>query len=179
MDIQNLFQKKSQNVDESSKSQKLVSIGDELDDQPLIFKLDDNYKLTHASSEKRFDLIKNGSIDIGFISAIDYARLKGGWRIFPGICKSSMNDSKRVILFFNKSMGNLKKIAVFPSCRTSKTATDILMRERYQLTCNYHEEGGEIKDLLKKYDAVLISGDSAFENTTVIKSYLDISEEWQ
>lgn len=178
MDIQNLFQKSAQE-DKPSKSTKVVCVGNELDDRPLIFRLGDEYKLTHSSSEKRFDFIKNGSVDIGFISSIDYARLKGGWKIFPGICKSSYNDSKRVILFFNKSMSKLKNIAVSPTCRTSKTATDILMRERYQLACSYKETTGDLTSLLKKFDAVLLSGDNAFESAAIIKSNLDISEEWR
>jgi chorismate dehydratase len=177
MNPQSLFQKKDS--PEESNNLRSICCGSELDDRVLIYGLADSFDVKLAPAHVRFEWINGGGVDIGFISAIDFAYLKGGWKIFPDICKSSFGPSKRSLLFFNKHLNKIEKIAVSPGTRTSQTALNIILRERYQMNCEYVKAADKLDILLEKYDAVLLTGDIALYNSINRSNYLDISEEWR
>ena len=99
MDAQSLFSKVKP---EKSQAKRNVCCGNDLDDRLLTFGLEEKCNLFYGQSKQRFEWISGGSADIGFISAIDFAFLKGGWKVFPKICKSSNAAAGRSVLFFNK-----------------------------------------------------------------------------
>jgi len=177
MNPQDLF-KKSPQVP-AKKSRKIYTCGSNLDDQPLIYGLKQNKaEIKFGNDLQRFNWITNGSVDVAFISAIDFARLKGGWKVIPDICKSVHSQSFRSNLFFNKNLGEIRSVAIHPNSRTSEIVLKILFKERYQIECEFVESSQSLQETLKKNDAFLLTGDISVEEAIKNPSFINIGEEW-
>jgi predicted solute-binding protein len=181
MDPQSLF-KKSRPDDSKSKTvlkKPIITSADELDNQPLIFglKKDTEIILKTGSASQILRWIMEGSADMGFISSIDFAQLKGGWKVIPGLCISS-HSAANSNLFFRKGLTKIKTIATLNPDSTHTVVLMILMKELYQGDPELIADSGDVCALLKKYDAVLLSGDQALHEAEENPAFLNINEEW-
>ncbi len=176
MDAQTLFDKSKKHS--PKENQRIITCGDEFDDQPMIFglKLDKNH-LKFGNSLQRFKWFSQGAVDIGFISSIDFSRLKGGWKVFPNICKSSLGKS-RIALFFNKNLSEINTIAVPLYSSTSAAVMQVLFKELYQIECKIIRSDLGLESALKKYDAALLTGSYAIKEISTNASFIDLGEEW-
>lgn len=177
MDTKSLFSKSDFKKKPGAK--KLIAAGNDIDDKPLTFGLQQlNNILKFGNSGERYKWISEGSVDIAFISSIDFARLKGGWKVLPKICKSSKGPSKRVVLFFNKNLTDINNIAVSGNARTSEIVLKIILKELHQIETNFQKMSGKLDESLKECDAVLLTGDQAIRETEKNPFFIDLGEEW-
>ncbi len=177
MDTQNLFGK--QKNSEEKKLVRSIACGDELDDQPLILGLKQGQnRLILGNSLDCFNLISQGAVDMGFISSIDFSKLKGGWKVFANICKVSDSES-RVKLFFNKDLSEISTVAVSEYSSTSTVVLQIILKELYEVECEIVKNNLGVKSALKEFDAVLLTGNSALREAAVNNTFIDIGEGWR
>jgi len=178
MDAQSLFGKAEKTKDKKDK--KLFAAGNDIDDKPLIFGLDQQYKsfLKYGPSRQRFDWISQGMVDLAFISSVDFPYLKGGWNVLPNICKSTKGASKRAALFFNKNLTEIESIAIPDNARTSEIVLKLILKELHQIESKFIKMSGPLSESLKKCDAVLLTGDQAISETENNPFYIDLGEEW-
>jgi len=178
MDTQSLFGKQEKKSPKGN--QKVIACGDEFDDQPLLYGLKQGQnQLRFGNSNKRFEWISQGAVDIGFISSIDFTRLKGGWKVFPKICKTTTGNS-RLVLFFNKNLSDINTIAVPVFSSTAPIVLQILLKELYQIDCKIIKSDLGLESALKKNDAVLLSGNNALKELSKKQntSFIDLGEDW-
>lgn len=178
MDTQSLFRKSESKKESDNK--KLIAAGNDIDDLPLTFGLQQlkDSTLKFGNSNERFKWISEGSVDIAFISSIDFACLKGGWKVFPKICKSTKGPSKRAVLFFNKNLKDINNIAVHENARTSEIVLKVVLKELHQIETNFEKMSGKLNNSLKQCDAVLLTGDQAIRETENNPFFIDLGEEW-
>ena len=176
MEPQSLFSKPEKHP--PKKNLRSIACADEFDDQPMILGLKQGHnQLKFGNSAERFEWISQGSVDIGFISSTDFSRLKGGWKVFPNICKSSLGRSSTA-LFFNKNLSEINSIAVPTFSRTSSIVLQILLKELYQVDCKIVKSDLGLDSALKKYNAVLMTGNGALKEMAKNNSFIDLGEQW-
>ena len=180
MDAQSLFSNREEKK-KNSRS-KIIAVGTDIDDKPLLFGLEHGGKsnLKFGTSAERYDWIKQGTVDLAFISAIDFARLKGGWKVIPDICKSTKGPAKRIALFFNRDLNEIESIAIPGHTRTSEIVLKIILKELHQIETKFVKIPGSspLSDSLKKCDAVLLTGDQAIYEAENNPFFIDLGEEW-
>jgi chorismate dehydratase len=178
MDAQSLFAKKDRK--KKSTPKKLIAVGNDIDDKPLFYGLQQykEYNLKFGTSIKRFEWITQGSVELAFISAIDFSRLKGGWKVLPKICKSTRGPSKRTALFFNKNLNEIESIAIPANARTSEIVLKIILKELYQIDTKFIKLSVPLKEALQKCDAALLTGDQAIMEMRNNPFHIDLGEEW-
>ena len=162
---------------------KRISVDESLASQPLI------YGLTGTHFEHTFDLeyssqvicaehLRQGASDLAIIPAAEYARKKETWFIVPDLCIAAPAASKKLQLFFNSGLRDIKRIAV-PSLHSTETILlKIILQEGHELNPEYIEDTGDLEHLLKRADAALQVDDAALENYNKNRNRLDLNEEW-
>lgn len=141
-------------------------------------KLDHDFALVSDVPSKLADDLKETILDIALIPAIEYGRLHEPHSIIPDICIGSEGPAASVLLFFNKDMKNLKKIALDTSSRTSVALTKILLTEKFGFSPEYIPMAPDLGKMLASADAALIIGDKALEYSVSNQNFLDLAEEW-
>jgi predicted solute-binding protein len=162
---------------------KRVSVDNSLASRPLI------YGLTGTQFEHRFNLhlsaqdicaeqLRQGASDLALISAADYARKKETWFIVPDLCIAAHAASKKIQLFFNSGLRDIRRIAV-PNLNSTETILlKIILQEGHELNPEYIEDTGELEHQLSKADAALQVNDDALDNYNKNRNRLDLNEEW-
>ncbi|MCK6600477.1 MAG: menaquinone biosynthesis protein [Bacteroidetes bacterium] len=120
----------------------------------------------------------NGEADIALVPSIEYARHASRYELIPGGCISSDSAVNSVILFFNKNLDGIKRIAIDQSSRTSVVLLKILMSEKYGITPEYVVMEPDFDKMLQECDAALLIGNNALQGILRSSSYLDLAEEW-
>jgi len=122
-------------------------------------------------------LFKN-EVDLALVPSIEYARHASLYELIPSGCISSDSTVKSVMLFFNKNLDGLKKIAIDESSRTSVMLLKILMHEKFGIDPDYIVMKPDLDAMLMECDAALLIGDNALKATLKSPNYLDLAEEW-
>ena len=81
-------------------------------------------------------------------------------------------------MFFNKDIRDLSAIAIDSVDFTATTLLKIIMQEKYEINPEIITVNGTLTERLKKADAVLISGNEAFNIQQSNKMYIDLTDEW-
>jgi predicted solute-binding protein len=118
--------------------------------------------------------------EIAIISPVEYAKSAHirNYMIFPEIGVSYYSDFDDLILVFNPGAGNIQKIAHRPGQVSSKFLTDILFRENYDIEPSFSADPDKVQEVLKKYNALILSGNEAREINTGYESKLYLAQEW-
>lgn len=119
-----------------------------------------------------------GEVDLALVPSIEYARHASLYELIPSGCISSDSTVKSVMLFFNKNLDGLKKIAIDESSRTSVMLLKILMQEKFGINPDYIVMKPDLDTMLQNCDAALLIGDNALKGTLKTPNYLDLAEEW-
>lgn len=122
-------------------------------------------------------LFKN-EVDIALVPSIEYARHSSLYELIPSGCISSDTTVKSVMLFFNKNLDGIKRIAIDESSRTSVMLLKILMQEKFGINPEYVVMKPDLGAMLSSNDAALLIGDNALRGTLQSPNYLDLAEEW-
>ncbi|MCL1894349.1 MAG: menaquinone biosynthesis protein [Holophagaceae bacterium] len=159
-----------------------ISIIDYLNATPL------NYGFKHGLGFKYFHLkfhvpsicsdnLRNGDVDAGLISSIEYLRIPD-LKIVSGLCIASPKRVRSVVLLSKVQPESIKSLALDTSSRTSVVLAQILLRERYRTEPIVTEMQPEIETMLAEHDAALLIGDTAMRVNRQGLMVLDLAEEW-
>jgi chorismate dehydratase len=182
MDTQDLFKPKKKNVIIPDK-EKFIGLTDSLVYLPLIYGIHHNlikhnFSLIFDSIIENANKLREGEIELGIISSLDYALKKETWLIVPDLCVSSTQKIKHVQLFFRRGLKNIRRIAMDKNAISEGILLRILMREKFQITPDYIEMEPDLEKMLFDTDAALIVGDQALNYAVTNQNRLDLNEEW-
>jgi chorismate dehydratase len=159
-----------------------LSIIDYLNAAPL------NYGFKHGLGFEHFhlkfqvpsvcaDRLRDGEVDAGLISSIEYLRIPG-LKIVPGLCISSPKRVRSVIILSKVPPEEIRTLALDTSSRTSVVLAQILLRERYGVDAQVVDMKPDQDAMLERCDAALLIGDVAMRTRREGLAVMDLAEEW-
>lgn len=183
MDTQDLFKPSKQEKVINSHEDRLIGLTDALVYLPLIYGIIHNlvrhdFRLSFGSIIENAIKLREGEIELGIISSLDYALKKETWRIVPNLCISSIQKIKHVQLFFKKGLKDIRKVAVDKNAASEAILLKILMREKFLMSPDYIEMEPDLEKMLLNAEAALIVGESSLNYYRTHRNRLDLNEEW-
>jgi len=121
--------------------------------------------------------LREGQVDAGMISSIEYLRIPG-LKIVPGLCIASPRRVRSVVVLSKVPPEEIRTLALDTSSRTSVVLSQILLRERYGVTPEPVDMAPDQAAMLAKCDAALLIGDVAMRARREGLLVLDLAEEW-
>lgn len=152
-----------------------------LNTRPLVVALECNpapFVLSYSVPSRCARELAAGTIDVGLIPAIEYARSARPYWIVPNIAIGSQGQVLTVRLFCRRPIFKIKRIALDTSSRTSVALLSIFLREKFSLTPQWIEAPPHLDAMLAVADAALLIGDSVFPHLDGPWPSLDLGEEW-
>jgi chorismate dehydratase len=145
---------------------------------PLVYGLagDPAFQLTADLPSRVAERLHAGTIDVGMIPSIEYAR--GDYAIVPGIAIGSRGPVRSVSLYLRGKLDQVRRVALDTSSRTSVALARILIRERLGRDPEYVDRPPNLDAMLREADAALVIGDPALYADTDAER-LDLGEGWQ
>ena len=183
MDAQDLFKPFEDEKKFSSQHDRMMGLTDSLVYLPLIYGINHNL-VEHEFGVSLGNLVQNavrlreGEIEIGLISSLDYALKKESWQIVPHLCVASKNKIKHVQLFFKKGLKDIKTVAVDKNAASELFLLKILMREKFLISPDYIEMESDLENMLVDAEAALLVGDQALNNYKANRNRIDLNDEW-
>jgi predicted solute-binding protein len=161
-----------------------LGITDEFISLPLTNELptllkNSEFDLRVQSLQKNYsDLVQN-NLDAAFISPFDYAKDSSLLKLIKDIAIYNKGESRYVLLFFQKDLGEIEEIAYLSSTQYNNLAF-ILLNEFYGINPGWKliEEEKNLKVLLQSHQAVFQNGNAAVENYNKIHNKIDITDQW-
>jgi chorismate dehydratase len=146
--------------------------------EPIVHGLqaDPRFEVVRDAPSRVADLLHAGAIDLGMIPSVEYAR--GDYAIVPGIAIASRGAVGSVELLHSKPIGELRRVALDASSRTSIALLRILLREQLGRDPEYVEMPPDPEAMLEAADAALLIGDNALYYAGSCPR-LDLGEAWQ
>ena len=152
-----------------------------LNTRPLVFALERDpapFALSYSVPSRCARELAAGTIDVGVIPAIEYARSPHPYWIVPDIAIGSQGSVLTVRLFCRRPLSRIERIALDTSSRTSVALLSILLRERFALTPQLIEAPPDLEAMLECADAALLIGDQVFPHLDRDVESLDLGREW-
>ncbi len=183
MDTQDLFKPSKQEKLINSQKGRLIGLTDSLVYLPLIYGINHNlvrhdFGVSFGSIIENAIKLREGEIELGIISSLDYALKKETWHIVPNLCISSNQKIKHVQLFFKKGLKDIRKVAVDKNAISEAILLKILMREKFLISPDYIEMEPDLEKMLLNTEAALIVGESSLNYYRTHRNRLDLNEEW-
>jgi chorismate dehydratase len=146
--------------------------------EPIIYGLgrDDRFSLSREVPARVAERLHAGEIDLGTIPSVDYAF--GDYAIVPGIAIGSRGPVRSVNLYHQGPVGQLRRVALDTSSRTSVALLKVLLRERLGRDPEYVEMAPSLDTMLGAADGALIIGDPALYLEGPVE-HLDLGLAWQ
>ena len=123
------------------------------------------------------DRLREGEVDAGLISSIEYLRIPS-LKIVPGLCISSPKRVRSVVILSKVPPQEIKTLALDTSSRTSVVLGQLLLRERYGANPSVTDMAPDLAAMLASHDAALMIGDGAMRAHKEGLFVLDLAEEW-
>jgi len=134
------------------------------------------FSLTMDTPARLSDLMQQGLLDLAWIPSIAYAT-RSECLIIPEFSISSFHAVKSVLLISKKEMGDIQRIALDQSSRTSVAMIKIILKE-YGIAPGFVTLAPDFQEMMKKADAALIIGDNALRAKREGYRVYDLGEEW-
>ena len=131
--------------------------------RPLVYQLDrypDLVTLRFDPPSRCAELLARGEIDLGTVPSITYLDRPDD-RIVPGICIGSDGPVASVALFTRVPIGDVRRIALDTSSRTSAMLTRILCARVFGIAPAFVTHPPDLAAMLAAADAALLIGDAA------------------
>ena len=124
------------------------------------------------------EVVEAGLADIGLVPVAEIARQ--ALEIVPGVGISCRGPVRSILLVCRVPPGQIQRVAVDSSSRTSAQLARIILRERYGVTPTLFRRPPDLGSMLADADAALIIGDAALRLNPERLSYetLDLGAEW-
>jgi len=183
MDAQDLLKPSKKEKITLSTPGRLIGLTESLEYLPLIYGIqhklvEHDFGITFGSIVENAIKLREGEIELGIISSLDYALKKETWHIVPNLCISSIDKIKHVQLFFKKDLKDIRKVAIDKNAASEVTLLKILMREKFLMSPDFIEMEPDLDKMLLSAEAALIVGDSALNYYRTHRNRLDLNEEW-
>jgi chorismate dehydratase len=123
------------------------------------------------------DRLREGEVDAGLISSIEYLRIPD-LRIVPGLCIASPKRVRSVMILSKVPPEQIRSLALDTSSRTSVVLGQLLLRERYGVSPAASDLGPNLPAMLQDHDAALMIGDGAMRAPKEGLFVMDLAEEW-
>jgi chorismate dehydratase len=145
--------------------------------EPMIHGLgaDPRFEIVPAVPSRVAEMLHAGEVDLGVIPSIEYA--SSDYAIVPGICIASRGPVGSVLLFHKVPVGEIRRVALDTSSRTSVALARILLRARLGRDPEYVAMAPSVRGMLAAADAAVIIGDPALFHEGA-EARLDLGEEW-
>lgn len=153
-----------------------------LNARPLTWALDRSPERWHI----RYDvpsvcsaLLHAGEVGLGLIPSIDYLQ-SADYRIVPGVGIGSRGPIASVALFTRFPLGDVKRIALDTSSRTSVALVRVLCHHRFRIEPEFVPHGPDLEAMTRGSDAALLIGDPALEvkHEALGLKKIDLGAEW-
>jgi predicted solute-binding protein len=124
------------------------------------------------------ELLDTRTLDVAFVSMLDFARGASEYRVVPGAAVASNEGNNAIVIHFRKGAQNVSTLAV-PAVSTSDIVlAKILLAEKFDLEPRIIPVAGTLEEMLRRADAALLSGDDALRADASRSNALDLVEEW-
>ena len=122
--------------------------------------------------------LRERSIDLAFLTPIDYARGSSLYYIVPRVAVASPAGDASVTLHFREGLRNIRTLAVDPSSVSEIVLVQILLVEQFNVRPQILPFQGTLDGALAKADAALLVGDDSLRALHVHGNVLDVIEDW-
>ncbi len=123
--------------------------------------------------------LRDGSLDLAFLTPVEYARESSLYYIVRGVAVSSRGGDGSVALLFREGIHRLSSLAIDPSSASEIVLARIILAEQFNLRPALVPFRTTPEASLEHADAVLVVGDHALRMTRVHGNTLDLVEEWE
>ena len=125
------------------------------------------------------ELLARGDIDLGLVSSIEYLR-SPRYRFVPGVGIWTRGPVISVALYTRVPLGDIRRVAVDTSSRTSVALLRILCVRHFGIEPVFVPHPPDLAAMLADADAALLIGDPAFEadHAGLGAQKFDLGEEW-
>jgi len=183
MDTLDFNKTSKQKIDTHPDQERLIGLSDSLEYLPLIYGIthnlvDHDFGIRLGNVVENAKRLREGEIELGIISTLDYALKKETWQIVPHLCISSTQKIKNVQLFFKSGLKDIRKVAVDKNAASESILLKILMREKFQISPDYIEMEADLDKMLTDTEAALLVGDQALNSYDANRNRLDLNDEW-
>ena len=153
-----------------------------LNARPLTWALDANpdlWRVRYDVPSVCASLLHDGQVDLGLIPSIEYLQADD-YRFVPGVGIGSRGKVASVALYTRKAIGEVRKIALDTSSRTSVTLIQVLCRHHFRISPAFVPHGPDLAAMTSSCDAGLLIGDPAFDadHESLGLQKIDLGEVW-
>jgi chorismate dehydratase len=154
-----------------------------LNARPLVHGLDrrtDLFELRFDLPSRCATLLHEGGTDLGMIPSIEYLRGPEPYRIVPDLGIISDGDVASVALYSRVPLGQVRRIGLDTSSRTSVGLTRVLCRERWGIDPVFEPVPPGAAAAVAGCDAALLIGDPALflDHESAGLTKIDLGAEW-
>jgi chorismate dehydratase len=124
------------------------------------------------------DRLARGELDVGLVPSVELQRIPG-LGVVPGLCIASEREVASVLLVSRRPLGELRRVALDTSSRTSAVLVQILAAERWGIAPEYVPLPPDLDAMLEDSDAALLIGDAALAVDRSRFRVVDLAAEWR
>lgn len=151
-----------------------VSIVQYLNTMPLVYGfthglLRGKYELSFTVPSQCAEALRSGEADIAIIPSIEYQRIEG-LVVLPDLAIASKNEVRSLLVIAKKPIGDVRKIALDRSSRTTQAMVGILCAEHWKSAPEFVEMEPHLARMLAEADAALLIGDPALRVSIAMES---------
>lgn len=156
-----------------------------LNTAPLLWGLDTEpaLQLAYTAPSACAEQMRRGEAEMGIIPVIEMARIPG-LAVIPGIAVAARAQVRSILLITRQPLGEIRRLALDRSSRTSAALAQILLRQRYGAHFEVAERAPDWRAMLEEADAALLIGDPALRLSITGEAELagyrahDLAAEW-
>jgi chorismate dehydratase len=125
-------------------------------------------------------LLFDRQVDLGLIPSVEYLSALD-YQLVPGVGVCSRGAVGSVALFARTEIGDVRRLALDASSRTSVALTKVLCAKRFRIAPEFIPHGPDLGAMLRTADAALLIGDPALETDAADHGArkIDLGFEWE
>ena len=153
-----------------------------LNARPLTWWLDrspERWRVRYDLPSVCSDLLRSGRVDLGLVPSVEYLGADD-YRFVPGVGIGSRGPVASVALYSRRPIGEVRRVALDTSSRTSVALTRVLCRHHFQIDPVFVAFGPDLAGMLRTCDAGLLIGDPALDldHQALGVEKIDLGEAW-
>lgn len=126
------------------------------------------------------DLLRSREVDLGLTPSVEFL-FAPDYRFVPGVGIGSDGPVASVALFTKVPLGDVRRIALDTSSRTSVALIRVLCRHHFGIAPSYVDHGPDLRQMTRSCDAAVLIGDPALEadHAALGLDKYDLGSEWK